>query len=151
MPITVTFDATSTAQQQTAVQAVVNFFNAHFTDPVSVDINVTFANLGATGLGQSNTFNNTYTFAQMTGALTADSTSANDATAVASLPGADPIVDPPGTTHTWTITRAEQMALGLIANNGATNDGPPPSATPPRSTMTGPTASPPARSISLAS
>ena len=125
MSFNVTFDATASAQQQAAVQAVANFFNAHFTDPISIDINVTFANLGPNGLGESNTTNNTYTFAAMTAALTADSTSTADATAVASLPGTDPITDPPGTTHTWTITQAEQMALGLIANNGATTTVPP--------------------------
>ena len=47
MSFNVTFDATVNAQQQAAVQSVANFFNAHFTDPISVDIAVSFAILGA--------------------------------------------------------------------------------------------------------
>ena len=53
MSFNVTFDATVNAQQQAAVQSVANFFNAHFTDPISVDIAVSFANLGPNGLGAS--------------------------------------------------------------------------------------------------
>ena len=110
MSFNVTFDATVNAQQQAAVQSVANFFNAHFTDPISVDIAVSFANLGPNGLGASSYSLNTQTFASITTALTNDSTSADDASAVASLPGSDPVTG----THSWTLTPAEEMALGII-------------------------------------
>jgi len=119
MPFNVTFDSTANAVQQAAVQAVVNFFDAHFTDPVTVDINVSFANLGPGGLGASSYSLPTHTFSQITAALASDSSSADDVTAVASLPSADPVTG----THTWTMTPAEEMALGLIADNGTASDG----------------------------
>ena len=119
MGFNITFDATVNAQQQAAVQSVANFFNAHFTDPISVDIAVSFANLGPNGLGASSYSLHTQTFASITTALTNDSTSADDATAVANLPGSDPDTS----THTWTMTPAEEMALGLIPDNGTASDG----------------------------
>jgi hypothetical protein len=119
MPFNVSFDSTVNAVQQAAVQAVANFFSVHFTDPVTIDINVSFANLGPGGLGASSYSLPTHTFSQITTALANDSTSADDATAVASLPGADPVTG----THTWTMTPAEEMALGLIPDNGTTSDG----------------------------
>jgi len=118
MPFNVSFDSTVNAVQQAAVQGVVNFFNAHFTDPVAIDINVSFANLPGL-LGASSYPLATHTFSDITTALASDGTSADDATAVANLPGADPVTG----THTWTITPAEEMALGLIPDNGTTSDG----------------------------
>jgi hypothetical protein len=119
MSFNVTFDATVNAQQQAAVQSVANFFNAHFTDPISVDIAISFANLGPNGLGASSYSLNTQTFAAITTALTNDSSSADDATAVAGLPGSDPVTG----THSWTLTPAEEMALGIIPDNGSASDG----------------------------
>ena len=89
-----------------------------------MDINVQFGAIG--GLGTSNIPSSVTpnpTFAQISTALTNDATSADDNTAVASLPAADPIVDAPGTTHTWNVFQAQGMAMGLIADNGATTDG----------------------------
>ena len=119
MPFNVSFDSSVNAVQQAAVQAVANFFNAHFTDPVTIDISVSFANLGPGGLGASSYSLPTHTFLQITNALTSDSTSADDATAVANLPTSDPDTS----THTWTMTPAEEMALGLIPDNGTASDG----------------------------
>src|SRR5262245_50616162 len=86
MPFNVSFDSSVNAVQQAAVQAVANFFNAHFIDPVTIDISVSFANLGPGGLGASSYSLPTHTFSQITAALTSDSTSADDATAVANRP-----------------------------------------------------------------
>jgi hypothetical protein len=119
MPFNVTFDSTVNATQQAAVQAVANFFNAHFTDPVTVDIGVSFANLGPGGLGASSYSLPTHSFSDITTALANDSTSADDATAVPNLPSSDPDTS----THTWTMTPAEGMALGLIPDNGTASDG----------------------------
>jgi len=101
MPFNLTFDSSVNAAQQAAVQAVANFFNAHFTDQVTIDMNVSFANLGPGGLGASSYSLPTHTFSQITAALTSDATSADDATAVANLPTSDPDTS----THTWTMTR----------------------------------------------
>src|SRR5438876_437943 len=98
MPLIVSFDSSVNAAEQAAVQAVANFFNAHYTDPVTVDISVSFANIG--GLGASSFSLVTHSFSDITTALTNDSTSAVDATAVASLPGSDPVTG----THSWTMT-----------------------------------------------
>ena len=117
MSFNVSFDSSVNAMQQGAVQAVANFFNAHFTDPVSIDISISFANIG--GLGASSYSLFTQTFTAIRTALVNDSTSADDATAVASLPSSDPVTG----THSWTLTPAEEMALGLIANNGSASDG----------------------------
>jgi VCBS repeat-containing protein len=117
MSFNVGFDSSVNATQQAAVQAVANFFNAHFTDPVSIDISISFANIG--GLGASSFSLDTQTFTAIRTALVNDSTSADDATAVASLPSSDPVTG----THSWTLTPAEEMALGLIANNGSASDG----------------------------
>jgi VCBS repeat-containing protein len=117
MSFNVSFDSSVNAMQQAAVQAVANFFNAHFTDPVSIDISISFANIG--GLGASSYSLFTQTFTAIRTALVNDSTSADDATAVASLPSSDPVTG----THSWTLTPAEEMALGLIANNGSASDG----------------------------
>jgi VCBS repeat-containing protein len=117
MPFNVSFDSSVNAVQQAAVQVVVDFFNAHFTDPVTIDLNVSFGNIG--GLGASFYPLLTHTFSDIATALANDSTSADDAIAVASLPGADPVTG----TNIWTMTSAEQMALGLIPDNGTTSDG----------------------------
>ena len=119
MSLNLTFDATVNATQQTALQAIANFFNAHFTDPVTTDIAVSFAALGPGGLGASSYSLVTHSFTDITNALANDATSAADASSVANLPGADPITG----THSWTMTPAEEMALGLIADNGTANDG----------------------------
>ena len=119
MPFNVSFDSSVNAVQQAAVQAIANFFNVHFTDPVTIDISVSFANLGPGGLGASSYSLPSHTFSQITNALTSDSTSADDATAVANLPTSDPDTS----THTWTMTPAEEMALGLIPDNGTASDG----------------------------
>ena len=46
MPFNLSFDSTVGAVQQAALLTVANFFNAHLTDPVTIDISVSFANLG---------------------------------------------------------------------------------------------------------
>ena len=82
LTITPTYDATVTGRTDSAaIQSAVNYaiqqFESHFTDPITININVV---AGTTGLGNSTTFlqgNNTYT--QVRAALIADSKSANDA------------------------------------------------------------------------
>src|SRR5262245_14277345 len=109
MIFNITYDATATAAQQAAVDAVANFLEAHYTDAVTVNVNVTFADLSATnGLGASTTFLNTYNYNDIRTNLAADQISTDDA--AGALPGADPISG----THTYWMARAEAKAIGLL-------------------------------------
>ena len=96
-------------------------FTSRYTDPIDVNIQVT-AVAGTGTLGQSSTalaFAGSY--ASLRAAMVSDSTTADDATALAaggSLPAADPI----GGTHDYLVSTAEAKALGLAAND-LSNDG----------------------------
>src|SRR5262245_1071322 len=56
---------------KTAVAAVQQLFESTFTDPVTVNIQVDFGNLGHGLLGQSSYGLNTYSFSQITAAVRA--------------------------------------------------------------------------------
>src|SRR5262245_63302918 len=58
---------------KTAVAAVQQFFEASFTNPVTVNIQVDYGHLGHDLLGQSSYGLNTYSFSQITAALTQNS------------------------------------------------------------------------------
>ncbi len=123
-------DATFTAAGLTAAD-IVNMkaamtyaktqFTSRYTDSIDVNIQVT-AVPGTSTLGESSTalaFAGSY--ASLRAAMVSDSTTADDATALAaggSLPAADPI----GGTHDYLLARAEAKALGLAAND-LSNDG----------------------------
>jgi hypothetical protein len=101
-----------------AVNSAIQFFQSHFTDPIAININVGFGEVGGQqmlpgALGESITFLNTYTYDQIRNALIADARSADDMSAVASLPG----VNPTGNGTFW-VSLAEARALGL---SGASN------------------------------
>jgi hypothetical protein len=102
--------ASAPSEFKTAVAAVQQYFEATFTDPVTVNIQVDFARLGHDLIGQSSYGLNTYSFSQITTALLANSKSTDDANAIVSLPATDPI---PGTHH-YVMTPAEAKALGLL-------------------------------------
>ena len=123
-------DATFTAAGLTAaditnMKAAMTYaktqFTSRYTDPIDVNIQVT-AVAGTGTLGQSSTalaFAGSY--ASLRAAMVSDSTTADDATALAaggSLPAADPI----GGTHDYLVSTAEAKALGLAAND-LSNDG----------------------------
>src|SRR5262245_4550338 len=109
MNFNITYDATATTQEQNAVNAVAQFFEHHYTDPVTVNITVTFADLSGTGgLGASTTFLNTYSYNDIRTDLATDQTTADDA--AGALPGTDPITG----THTYWMARAEAKAIGLL-------------------------------------
>jgi hypothetical protein len=121
MNITVSYDAsvnTAPAAFKTDVQAVVNYFESLFTDPISFNLHVGYGEVHGTtmdpgNLGQSYAFFDSYSYAAVKTALAGDSKTADDATAVATLPASDP--DP--STHTWYMAEAEQKALGLLADS----------------------------------
>jgi hypothetical protein len=116
-----TFDASITGNPNAAaIEAGINNAiaqtEATFTDPITV--NITFQNM-ATGLGQSSTVVGSTPYATYRAALLADSKSADDATALASLPVQ---VNSPadGQANLW-VTSANLRAVGLpgaVATDG---------------------------------
>src|SRR6266702_1517719 len=99
---------------KTAINAVAQFFQSHFYDNVTVNINVGYGEVNGqamspSALGNSLTFLNTYTYAQVKNALTTDAKTSDDSTAVATLPASSPA--PGGGTY-W-VSTAEAKALGL--------------------------------------
>jgi len=127
MQINVTFDqaiGSLPAGFVAAIDYVVEYFDHLFTDAITINIDVGYGEvngqaLGSGALGESITFLNSYNYSTLRGALAGDAKSADDATAVTSLPGSDPI----GGTHTYWVSTAEQKALGLLAANSAAIDG----------------------------
>lgn len=118
-----TFDSSITSLSNAAqVEAAINYANGQyqtlFNDPIT--INITFkSNPGTSILGQSNTsLQFTGGYAATKGALAADSKSADDATAIANLPVADPTGG-----KNFIASFAEAKALGLRAANNAATDG----------------------------
>ena len=107
-----------------AIDYVVEYFDHLFTDPITINIDVGYGevngtSLGSGALGESLTYLNSYSYSAIKNALTGDATSPADATAIASLPGSDPI----GGTHTYWVSTAEQKALGLLAATSTAIDG----------------------------
>jgi len=127
--INATFDSTITsqtnaAQIEAAFGAAVKMFQNQFTNPITVNLTVSFdptVNLGAnvcqlvgsTGFG----------YANLVTALRNARTSAADTNAVASLPASDPT----GGGLTWWVPRSEAKVLNLttlgVSPNDAVNDG----------------------------
>jgi hypothetical protein len=105
----------------TAFAAAVQFLENTYVNPITVNIDVGFGEigpdntpLGSNALGESNTYFNNYTYSDVRSALVADTTSADQVSAGHSLPAADPT----GTNNYWMAT-AEAKALGLMGPSGA--------------------------------
>jgi RTX calcium-binding nonapeptide repeat (4 copies)/Bacterial Ig-like domain len=96
------------------VLQVAQYFVSHFTDNVTLNINVGFGESGGYSLngalGMSLTYLLSSSYTQIKNALTADQTSAADASAVASLVG-----DPTSGGNYW-ISTAESKAMGLLTS-----------------------------------
>src|SRR6266699_2563299 len=122
--INVTYDASvasAPAGFTSDVAAVVRYFESHFNDPITINIDVGFGEvngqtLGGGALASSRYYLNSYTYSQVKNALTADATSGTDAAAVATLPTSDPTNG-----GTYWMTTAEAKALGLAS--GSSLDG----------------------------
>jgi PEP-CTERM motif len=74
-----------TAIQLAAFQAAGNYWASQLSDPVTIYMNISFAPLGPNILGSTGSNFTTITYANMRTRLTADATSANDASSVAAL------------------------------------------------------------------
>lgn len=116
LTINLTYGTSVNASQQAATQYAAAEFEALYSDPITVNINVQTT---TTGLGSSSTsLIGTASYAQVRSLLINDQSSANDATANASLGGTDPT----GGGKFW-LPRAEAKALGVVAANDPASDG----------------------------
>ena len=107
------------AAAQAAFDYAVAQFQSLYSDPIQINIRLA-ASPGTSILGQSSTsLIGSLTYAQTRATLIANATTANDATAVASLGVADPTG---GTQANFLFSRAQAKALNLIASD-AVNDG----------------------------
>lgn len=106
----------------TAVLAAVQYLENQFTDAVTVNISIGWGevngtSLGSNALGESESYLSSYSYSSLRSAGASDATSADDQSAVASLPSSAPVSG-----KFWTTT-AEAKALGLSATNGTSTDG----------------------------
>jgi len=108
--ITPTFASGVTAAQQAVIISAINFYQSTFSDPITISIG--FQGM-ASGLGASLTGYYSTSYANYRAALAADATSADDATALASLPvgPTNPVTGSP----TVIFTSASAKALGFNA------------------------------------
>ena len=102
---------------KTAVAAVVQFFQSHFLDPVTININVGYGEvanqvLGSGVLGESLTYFNSYSYSQIKNALALDAKTADDNSAITSVPTSDPISG----SHAYWVATADAKALGLFSS-----------------------------------
>jgi hypothetical protein len=126
MVITPTFTANfnanfgaNAAAAQAAWIAAANTFTANFND--NIHINITVDAVAGTGVfGQSSTFLNGTTYANLRNLVIADAKTPDDATAIGAG-GSLTLADPSGGS-VWWVSRAEAKAIGLIADD-LSNDG----------------------------
>jgi Ca2+-binding RTX toxin-like protein len=125
LTINVNYDASvngAPAGFKPGIAAAVSYLESHFTDPVNVNINVGWGELGgdalpAHSIGASSFFLVSESYASLRGALVSDAKSADDQSSVASLP----LTDPTFGGNFW-ASSAEAKALGLISDD-MINDG----------------------------
>ena len=111
---------TNAAAAQASWIAAANVFSADFTDNIHINITVD-AVAGTSVFGQSSTFLDSTSYANLRALLVADSKSTDDATALG-VGGSMTVADPTGGAGTWWVSRAEAKAIGLIPSDSS-NDG----------------------------
>jgi hypothetical protein len=114
--ITPTFGSSITSDPNAAsiegtINSAIAFYETTFSD--SVTVNITF-NETSSGLGSSSTFFENVPYSQYLAALTADATSANDATALAGLGLGS--ANPVNSNTTINVKTANLRAVGLPGN-----------------------------------
>jgi hypothetical protein len=127
MVITPTFTAAfntnfgaNAAAAQAAWIAAATVFTSNFSDNIHINITVDGA-AGTSIFGQSNTFLNSTSYANLRALVIGDAKTADDATAIGAG-GSVTVADPTGGAGTWWVSRAEAKALGLIGDD-LNNDG----------------------------
>jgi hypothetical protein len=106
-----------------SLDAVAQFYDSLFTNPITVNIDVGYGEIGNTTppttlgpgvLGESEAYFNQFSYSQIKSALVADATSADQVSAANSLPAADPT----NGGNFW-VSTAEAKALGLMGASSA--------------------------------
>ena len=102
---------------KSVINSVVQFYESYFVDPITITIDVGYGEvaglwLGGSTLGASETYLDSFTYAQLRNALIADATSGTDFSAIASLPATNPLGS-----GTYSVPQAEAKALGLITGS----------------------------------
>jgi hypothetical protein len=115
---TTNFGADAAAAQMAVQYAAAQYQNL-FADPIHVNINVD-AVRGTSVLGESNTFLQSTSYANLRNAATNDSKSADDNTSVGAG-GSVVAGDPVGGDHTWWMSTAQAKALGVMPDDLSTD------------------------------
>jgi Ca2+-binding RTX toxin-like protein len=90
------------------VSSVTNYLSAHFTNPVTISIDIDWTDLGSNILGQTqNEFYALPGYSTIPAQLAATATSADDASTVAVLPATSPVSN-----GAWVATQAQLKAWG---------------------------------------
>jgi len=121
LTIVPTYDSSITslsnaAQIESAFAYAASQFEGDFSDPITLNIDVT-AVAGTSILGQSSFSLVPSTYRQVRNALINHATSADDQSAISSLPSTNP------TGGSFSMTSSEEKALGLMTANNTASDG----------------------------
>ena len=103
-----TYAASLSTSAKAVIDTAIAFYETAYSDPITVTIE--FHDMGS-GLGQSDTFETSLSYAQYRAALLADATSANDLTALANTAGG--INNPVNGSASITLKTANARAVGL--------------------------------------
>ena len=115
LTIVPTFGSTVTSsplasQIESAFNYVVDQYEAEYSDPITIDVNVAYT---GSGLGNTNQNLFCYSYATLTSALLASQTTPDQITSAQDVPATDPT----GGSASWCISISEAMALGLVPAN----------------------------------
>jgi hypothetical protein len=94
---------------ESAFNYVVDQYEAEYSDPITIDVNVAYT---GSGLGESSQSLPCYSYATATSALLASQTTPDQITSAQDVPATDPTGG-----STWCISISEAMALGLLPAN----------------------------------
>jgi hypothetical protein len=97
------------SQIESAFNYVVDQYEAEYSDPITIDVNVAYT---GSGLGESDQTLFCYTYATAASALLASQTTPDQITSAQDVPATDPTGG-----STWCISISEAMALGLLSAN----------------------------------
>ena len=122
--INVVFDASCANAPpgfEAGVEAVVSYFESHFSDPITITIDVGYGEvdgqpLGFGALAESGTVLTSVSYSALEAALVAKADAIGDPAAAANTPTTSPV------SGTWWVATAEAQALGL-SNGGSGPDG----------------------------
>jgi hypothetical protein len=98
------------------VQSVVNYYESHFSNPITITIDVGYGevdgqSLGSGALGESITYFGQVSYSQLQSALVANLNANGNSTAAATLPATAPV------SGQWWVSTAEAEALGITSTS----------------------------------